>query len=112
MWLHIRGVGQWTIKLYEYFEKEQERLHSGEISPVPVPRSKTSNGLVNNNNQNPLKKIQTSIKRTLSNTDKEKKPGIQLVGFSNECFQKDEEIDKAKDEGDNTTKPSCSTTGK
>lgn len=31
MWLHIRGVGEWTNRLYAYFEKEQERLHSGDV---------------------------------------------------------------------------------
>lgn len=28
MWLHIRGVGEWTNRLYDYFDKEQERLHN------------------------------------------------------------------------------------
>lgn len=28
MWLHIRGVGEWTNRLYDYFEKEQEKLHN------------------------------------------------------------------------------------
>jgi len=30
MWLHIRGVGEWTNRLYNYFEREQEKLHSVE----------------------------------------------------------------------------------
>jgi hypothetical protein len=30
MWLHIRGVGEWTNRLYNYFECEQEKLHSVE----------------------------------------------------------------------------------
>lgn len=34
MWLHIRGVGEWTNRLYSYFEKEQARLHSGEVLPT------------------------------------------------------------------------------
>lgn len=34
MWLHIRGVGEWTNRLYTYFEKEQIRLHNGEVMPV------------------------------------------------------------------------------
>lgn len=33
MWLHIRTVGEWTNRLYRYFEKEQEKLHKGEIPP-------------------------------------------------------------------------------
>lgn len=36
MWLHIRGVGEWTNRLYAYFEREQERLHSGQV-PASVP---------------------------------------------------------------------------
>ncbi|XP_058986833.1 uncharacterized protein LOC101895123 isoform X2 [Musca domestica] len=31
MWLHIRTVGEWTNRLYRYFEKEQQRLHNGKI---------------------------------------------------------------------------------
>lgn len=31
MWLHIRAVGEWTNSLYSYFEKEQIKLHSGDI---------------------------------------------------------------------------------
>jgi hypothetical protein len=30
MWLHIRGVGEWTNRLYNYFECEQEKLHNVE----------------------------------------------------------------------------------
>lgn len=33
MWLHIRAVGEWTNRLYGYFEREQERLHNGEVAP-------------------------------------------------------------------------------
>ncbi|XP_037941975.1 NADPH oxidase 5-like [Teleopsis dalmanni] len=29
MWLHIRTAGEWTNRLYQYFEKEQHRLHQG-----------------------------------------------------------------------------------
>lgn len=34
MWLHIRGVGEWTNRLYAYFEREQARLHNGEIACI------------------------------------------------------------------------------
>lgn len=34
MWLHIRAVGEWTNRLYDYFEREQQKLHNGEIAPV------------------------------------------------------------------------------
>lgn len=41
IWLHIRGVGEWTNRLHEFFEKEQEKLHNGEIEPVIAGSSKT-----------------------------------------------------------------------
>ncbi|XP_037826147.1 uncharacterized protein LOC119614118 isoform X2 [Lucilia sericata] len=31
MWLHIRTVGEWTNRLYQYFEREQQKLHNGDI---------------------------------------------------------------------------------
>lgn len=113
MWLHIRAVGQWTNRLYEYFEKEQEKLHNGEISPVAVPSKKRlSNGSIDNNNQNPLKKLTATISRTLSNRDANKKPVVQLVGFSNENFRNDQaDHQTAISETDLTTKASCSTSG-
>ncbi|XP_065168987.1 NADPH oxidase 5 isoform X2 [Atheta coriaria] len=101
MWLHIRGVGQWTNRLYEYFEREQEKLHNGEIPALGSEKKRLSKGSIDNNNQNPMKKIQASIKRTLSNRDPNSRNGIQLVGFANEAFKNDEAI--AKDE-----KASCS----
>uniref|UniRef100_A0A1A9X4W1 NADPH oxidase 5 n=1 Tax=Glossina brevipalpis TaxID=37001 RepID=A0A1A9X4W1_9MUSC len=33
MWLHIRTVGEWTNRLYQYFEKEQQKLHNGQAIP-------------------------------------------------------------------------------
>lgn len=32
IWLHIRAVGEWTNRLYDFFEREQERLHNGEVA--------------------------------------------------------------------------------
>lgn len=109
MWLHIRGVGQWTNRLYEYFEKEQEKLHNGDIPPLNPPSTKKrlSNGSIDNNNQNPLKKIQATITRTLSNRDANRKPGVQLVGFSNEMFQDDNNKKPAESD---FNRASCSNT--
>lgn len=45
MWLHIRGVGEWTNTLYSYFEREQERLHNGEVPPYIPPSSSRNNTL-------------------------------------------------------------------
>ncbi|CAH1124314.1 unnamed protein product [Ceutorhynchus assimilis] len=106
MWLHIRGVGQWTNRLYEYFETEQEKLHSGEIGPVT---SSCSSNPANNNTQTPpssnaLTQIRATITRTLSRRDKDhnkKAAGIQLVGFSNDTFEHSDEPPKTP-QGDAT----------
>lgn len=41
MWLHIRTVGEWTNRLYRYFEREQQKLHKGEgnhhMHAIPTP---------------------------------------------------------------------------
>ncbi|XP_034142214.1 NADPH oxidase 5 isoform X2 [Drosophila guanche] len=41
MWLHIRTVGEWTNRLYRYFEREQQKLHKGEVGQhmhaIPTP---------------------------------------------------------------------------
>jgi len=29
MWLHIRTVGEWTNRLYRYFEREQQKIQQG-----------------------------------------------------------------------------------
>lgn len=45
MWLHIRGVGEWTNRLHSYFDKEQARLHNGEIPPLVAGSSVKPNVL-------------------------------------------------------------------
>lgn len=54
MWLHIRGVGEWTNRLYGYFERQQERLHNGEV-PASIPGSSKQS-----NNDDFNKKIATT----------------------------------------------------
>lgn len=114
MWLHIRGVGQWTNRLFEYFEKEQEKLHNGEIAAHPCTQKKRlSNGSIQNNNQNPIKKLQATITRTFSNRDPNKKPGVQLVGFNNQSFQGDATAKNSVSESDLNNPAACSSnTGK
>lgn len=48
MWLHIRAVGEWTNRLYEYFGKEQEKLHNlNESLPgVAITPTITPNGTI------------------------------------------------------------------
>ncbi|XP_059475069.1 NADPH oxidase 5 isoform X2 [Neocloeon triangulifer] len=66
IWLHIRGVGQWTNRLYEYFEQEQERLHSEEQQqPMPQIVESSKPGAI---------KMQASIKQKFKDRDR-------IVGF-------------------------------
>lgn len=41
MWLHIRTVGEWTNRLYRYFEREQQKLHKSDgnhhMHAIPTP---------------------------------------------------------------------------
>ena len=58
MWLHIRTVGEWTNRLYQYFEREQQRLHNGEIiaHKQAIPTSsllQISNESLNNKKPSP-----------------------------------------------------------
>ncbi|XP_055539502.1 uncharacterized protein LOC129726613 [Wyeomyia smithii] len=60
IWLHIRGVGEWTNRLHSFFEKEQERLHNGEIPAViagcsTTPCSSTSSVVQENPKEMPMK---------------------------------------------------------
>ncbi|XP_056645958.1 NADPH oxidase 5 isoform X1 [Diorhabda sublineata] len=109
MWLHIRGVGQWTNRLYEYFEREQEKLHNGEIPAANSSNTvkRLSNGSIQSCKQNPLKKLHNTLTRTLSNENQ--KPGIQLVGFTNGTFQNDEASKDSKTEIELSNRATCST---
>ncbi|CAG9835415.1 unnamed protein product, partial [Diabrotica balteata] len=102
-------VGQWTNRLYGYFEKEQEKLHNGEIPPSTpaAPVKRLSNGSITNNNQNPLKKLHATVARTLSNQNK--KPAIQLVGFTNGSFQNEQTPKDPKCETETNFRAACST---
>lgn len=42
--LHIRAVGQWTNRLLNFFEKEQERLHNGDVLPYDEQVHDNPNG--------------------------------------------------------------------
>ncbi|KAG0728254.1 NADPH oxidase 5 [Chionoecetes opilio] len=44
LWLHIRAVGQWTKRLYDYFEQEQQRCDEGESHAKPLPAALTTPG--------------------------------------------------------------------
>ncbi|KAI5709041.1 hypothetical protein M8J76_008768 [Diaphorina citri] len=80
MWLHIRGVGEWTNRLYDYFEKEQEKLHNLD-DPLPLastpgpnqspaPAQGTPQGTLPPNSvessHNPIKRIHKTLERKFS----------------------------------------------
>ncbi|XP_065338491.1 NADPH oxidase 5 isoform X1 [Cloeon dipterum] len=88
IWLHIRGVGQWTNRLYEYFEHEQERLHSEEQQqPIP-PMIEAKPGAA---------KIQASIMQKFG--DRDRSVGFRGDGsYSNESFDiTDETVPKPRE---------------
>lgn len=58
MWLHIRGVGEWTNRLYSYFEEEQQKLHL--LNEQPMPGSVNSKpGAADTLESSKIKKLQT-----------------------------------------------------
>ncbi|XP_050436614.1 NADPH oxidase 5 isoform X2 [Adelges cooleyi] len=64
MWLHIRGVGEWTNRLYSYFEQEQHKLHSlNEELPGSVNDNSSVVGTLESST---MKKLQTTLQRTFS----------------------------------------------
>lgn len=108
MWLHIRGVGEWTNQLYGYFEKEQARLHSGEILPAivgpsqpkpkPLPRPlPTTRPLPPAESQTPQKDFlaknlaQLAVRKTSPGSPLKKSPTI--LNTENEIGKKDNPFD-------------------
>nr|QOE76458.1 NADPH oxidase 5 [Nilaparvata lugens] len=71
MWLHIRAVGEWTNRLYGYFEKEQEKLHNiDQELPAVAPKAVASNGNSSaNDSKGGIKRLQASISRKFSGRD-------------------------------------------
>ncbi|XP_024085279.1 NADPH oxidase 5 [Cimex lectularius] len=99
MWLHIRGVGEWTNRLHNYFEKEQEKLHNiREDLPSVHPAPKTQNGAPTTDNR-AIKRIQASLKKKFSGKDANGTPVTKIVAFkgdqgsfTNEGFTSNENI--------------------
>lgn len=110
MWLHIRAVGEWTNRLYNYFEKEQEKLHNGEIPPhVPNSQNDKKTQLPTiTNDSNTLKRLQASLKRKFSNRDPNKKGDAQLVRYSAERFANDNAQHVSASDGEINNRASCS----
>ncbi|KAG8288595.1 NADPH oxidase 5 [Homalodisca vitripennis] len=99
MWLHIRGVGEWTNRLHNYFEKEQEKLHNLEQQlPGKVQSSTpTTNGAAVPGSTPAFKRIQASITRKFSGRDIMGNARGKMVvfkrehsGFTNEGFSSED----------------------
>lgn len=102
MWLHIRGVGEWTNQLYGYFEKEQARLHNGEILPAIVGPSQPKPKLMPKplpppESQTPQKDFlaknlaQLAMRKTTPSAPLKKSPTI--LSTENEIGKKDNPFD-------------------
>ncbi|KAH0946780.1 hypothetical protein HN011_012237 [Eciton burchellii] len=77
IWLHIRAVGEWTNSLYSYFEKEQIKLHRGDILPVE------SRGVAN---VSPKRSFLDSKKPPLIVRQKPSTESLPLRGLDNPTF--------------------------
>jgi len=61
MWLHIRGVGEWTNRLYSYFEEEQQKLQLLNEDLPGSANSKSSNADAMESSK--IKKLQSCVYR-------------------------------------------------
>ncbi|XP_064292875.1 NADPH oxidase 5 isoform X2 [Plodia interpunctella] len=81
IWLHIRGVGQWTNRLYSYFEQEHARLHANAPPHSPVSR---------------LSSAASARSRRKSSTPSHKKRSVdfapQVTGVDNPAFTPDTNV--------------------
>nr|CAD7426043.1 unnamed protein product [Timema monikensis] len=92
MWLHIRGVGEWTNRLYNYFEREQDKLHNIQEDIHGLPTA-VNQSLLNGSSDSRSK---FSLKKKFSDRDPSKnrsvlfnKDGASLksAGYTNESFR-------------------------
>lgn len=70
--LHIRAVGEWTNRLLNFFEKEQERLHNGEVAAY-IPGTSSGGLQISNimieDEADTMKKKMGLEHRSLTDTD-------------------------------------------
>ncbi|XP_052756784.1 NADPH oxidase 5 [Galleria mellonella] len=98
IWLHIRGVGEWTNRLYSYFEREHARLHAPPPAAVaPADR-----------NHSPLRRSMSGASRrskrgSTTSSDKKRSVDFAPLGHTNDAFEGD--TDTAKGEIKKTLAP-------
>lgn len=71
--LHIRAVGQWTNRLLNFFQKEQTRLHSGEVLAYDDQVQENPNGKMAN------MMMQDMLKKNQFENVNERKDGKQMI---------------------------------
>ncbi|XP_054001434.1 NADPH oxidase 5 isoform X1 [Hylaeus anthracinus] len=69
IWLHIRAVGEWTNRLYSYFEKEQMKLHEGNAYPIAESTDIISPGKMSFLNKNQDLTVTSIMSSSSSETD-------------------------------------------
>ncbi|KAL4709502.1 hypothetical protein ACJJTC_007233 [Scirpophaga incertulas] len=74
LWLHVRGVGEWTNRLYEYFEEEHERLQGPSTPHRKASRTSSSQ----------------SKRKSSSGNGKKKSVDFSPAAYSNDAFSLDE----------------------
>ncbi|KAF9415705.1 hypothetical protein HW555_006739 [Spodoptera exigua] len=72
IWLHIRGVGEWTNRLYSYFEREQARLHGEELPAIENGHQKLARSISSQSKKSRKGSVGSTKKRS--------------VDFSPKCF--------------------------
>ncbi|GBP03598.1 NADPH oxidase 5 [Eumeta japonica] len=86
IWLHVRGVGEWTNRLYEYFEKEQIKLHAGEVANLNSSNDTSKHSQLDrtvSNQSNKSKKYSGAKKRSVD---------FSPVSYCNEGFSAEDGI--------------------
>ncbi|XP_055921877.1 NADPH oxidase 5 isoform X2 [Eupeodes corollae] len=92
MWLHIRGVGEWTNRLSDYFEKEQEKLHNGEISAhVPESSSNSTSNETNGKSSTPQTDFLAKMQQNNSSDPTKQSIGISKLAIERNTKAEDSE---------------------
>ncbi|KAJ0171651.1 hypothetical protein K1T71_012414 [Dendrolimus kikuchii] len=77
IWLHIRGVGEWTNRLYSYFEEEHARIHTVQ-SPDGEDKKRVSRSISN--------KSSASKRRDSSGSAKKRSVDFSPPSYDNKGF--------------------------
>ena len=99
IWLHIRGVGEWTNRLYRFFEKEQEKLQNGEIAPLVGRKSDAAVTLTKLAQQHPPPKFMqksNSFESALNKTGKKDRPKQEISKLALEPTNEPVKPERAK----------------